>query len=204
MVQAQVIKLQEENEVFRSRENDFDIAKVKEELRVSEETLKKAREYGELHYNRARSLEETLNKQINQVKEEARNAVNRAREEHTIRLNAIRNTHEEQLTTLKAKTNSLKQDQELMVRRMQNENKRRMQEATKAARQEASRNITTARTEFEALAESKVTQMRALHRVKYNVCDVKCINIRNLMAKMLVKVMMMKQIQCEKTVQLSV
>jgi len=166
VVQAQVIKLQEENEVFRSRENDFDIAKVKEELRVSEETLKKAREYGELHYNRARSLEETLNKQINEVKEEARNAVNRAREEHTIRLNAIRNTHEEQLTTLKAKTNSLKQDQELMVRRMQNENKRRMQEATKAARQEASRNITTARTEFEALAESKVTQMRALHRVE--------------------------------------
>ena len=106
VVQAQVIKLQEENEVFRSRENDFDIAKVKEELRVSEETLKKAREYGELHYNRARSLEETLNKQINEVKEEARNAVNRAREEHTIRLNAIRNTHEEQLTTLKAKTNS--------------------------------------------------------------------------------------------------
>ena len=41
-VQAQVIKLQEENEVFRSRENDFDIARVKEELRVSEETLKKA------------------------------------------------------------------------------------------------------------------------------------------------------------------
>ena len=166
LLQEEVLKLKKENEVFRAREKDFDIRDLKEKLKATEVALAKTREQAEKYSLQARTLEESLNKQVQDVKVEARNAVNRAREEHTIRLNAMRNAHEEQLTLLKDKTMALKQDQELMIKRMQNENKKRMQEATRSARQEASRNITTARTEFEALAESKVTQMRALHRVE--------------------------------------
>ena len=166
LLQEEVLKLKEENEVFRAREKDFDIRDLKEKLKATEVALARTSEQAEKYSFQARTLEESLHKQVKDVKDEARNAVNRAREEHTIRLNAMRNAHEEQLTLLKDKTMALKQDQELMIKRMQNENKKRMQEATRSARQEASRNITTARTEFEALAESKVTQMRALHRVE--------------------------------------
>lgn len=165
-MQRQLDSLKAENEKFRQREADLDVAGLKVRMETAERIAKEATQRANEHKTRSQNLESTLESTTRAVKEEARVSSIRLREEHGIRMNAMRVAHEEQLASLQKQVKSLKNDQETVIRRVQTEHTKRMMEAVKNTRLEASRNIAAARTEFEALNESQLTQMRAIHRVE--------------------------------------